>query len=50
MALNSSNIIDGIATAAASNNVQSGVFEISMSDHFMVCCMRKYCAAQEKVH
>ena len=37
----SSTIIDHIATTSASNIIQAGVVETSMSDHFMVFCVRK---------
>ena len=50
MTLNNSTIIGHIATKAASNIVQSGVFETSRSDHFMVYCVPKYCGAQERDH
>ena len=32
------------------NNMQSGIFETSMNDHFMVFCVRKFREAQEKNH
>ena len=46
--LSSSTTIDHIATTAINNIVQSGVFETSMSNHFMVFCVRKFRGAQEK--
>ena len=39
---NSSSIIDHIATTSPKNIVKSGVFPISLSDHFMVYCVRKF--------
>ena len=48
--LSSSTTIDHIATTAMNNIVQSSVFETSMSDHFMVFCVRKFRGAQEKNH
>ena len=39
---NSSSIIDHIATTSPKNIVKSGVFQISLSDHFMVYCVRKF--------
>ena len=49
-ALSSSTTIDHIATTAMNNFVQSGAFKTSMSDHFMVFCMRKVRGAKEKNH
>ena len=46
----SSTIIDHVAITATNNIVQSGVFKTSMSDHFMVFCVRKFRGAQEKNH
>ena len=34
--LNTSSIIDHIATTRARNIVKSGVYEVSLSDHYMV--------------
>ena len=48
--LSSSTTIDHIPTTAINNIVQSGVFETSMSDHFMVFCVRKFRGAQKKNH
>ena len=50
MTPSSSTIIDHIATSSASNIVQAGVVETSMSDHFMVFCELKFCGAQMKDH
>ena len=50
VASSSSTIIDHIATISSSNIVQAGVFETSMSDHFMVFCVRKFLGAQVKDH
>ena len=38
--LNTSTIIDHIATTCARNITKSGVHEVSLSDHFMVYCVR----------
>ena len=40
--LDTSSIIDHIATTRARNIVKSGVHEVSMSDHYMVYCIRKF--------
>ena len=39
---NSSSIIDHIATTSPRNIVTAGVIPISLSDHFMVFCVRKF--------
>ena len=46
--LDTSSIIDHIATTRARNIVKSGVHEVSMSDHYMVYCIRKFNGAVEK--
>ena len=46
----STTIIDHIATTSANNIAQAGVFETSLSDHFMVFCVRKFDGAQMKDH
>ena len=46
--LNSSTINDHVATT--NNIVQSGVFKTSLSNHFMVFCVRKFRGALEKCH
>ena len=48
--LTASSIIDHIATTCARNIVKSGVHEVSMSDHYMVYCIRKFNGAVEKDH
>ena len=48
--LTTSSIIDHIATTSARNIVKSGVYEVSMSDHDMVYCIRKFNGAVEKGH
>ena len=48
--LTTSSIIDHIATTCARNIVKSGVHEISLSDHYMVYCVRKFNGAVEKGH
>ena len=48
--LTTSSIIDHIATTSARNIVKSGVYEVSMSDHYMVYCVRKFNGAVEKGH
>ena len=46
--LTTSSINDHIATTSARNIVKSGVYEVSMSDHYMVYCIRKFNGAVEK--
>ena len=48
--LSSSTLIDHIATSSPSNIVESGVLQISMSDHFMVFCIRKSNSSLQKEH
>ena len=48
--LTTSSIIDHIATTRARNIVKSGVYEVSLSDHYMVYCIRKFNGAVEKGH
>ena len=48
--LSTSSIIDHIATTCARNIVKSGVHEIFLSDHYMVCCVRNFNGALEKGH
>ena len=47
---NTSSLIDHIATNCARNIIKSGVHEVSMSDHYMVYCIRKFNGAVEKGH
>ena len=46
----SSTIIDHIATSCARNSIESGVYEVGMSDHYMVYCIRKFNGAVERDH
>ena len=48
--LTTSSIIDHVATTCARNIVKSGVHEVSLSDHYMVYCIRKFNGAVEKGH
>ena len=48
--LSSSTLIDHIATSSPSNVVESGVLQISMSDHFMVFCVQKFNGSLQKEH
>ena len=48
--LTSSSIIDHIATTSARNIIESGVHKVSMSDHYMVFCVRKFESALKKDH
>ena len=48
--LTTSSTIDHIATTYARNIGKSGVHEISLSDHYMVYCVRKFNGAVEKGH
>ena len=48
--LDTSSIIDHIATTCARNTITSGVHDVSMSDRYMVYCIRKFNGAVEKGH
>ena len=48
--LNSSTIIDHIATTCVGNITKLGVHEVFLSDHFVVYCVRKFNGAVEKDH
>ena len=48
--LTTTSIIDQIATTCAGNIVGSGVHTISMSNHYMIYCIRKFNGAVEKDH
>lgn len=48
--LDTSTIIDHVATTCIRNIVKSGVHKVSLSDHYMVFCVRKYNGAVEKGH
>ena len=48
--LETATLIDHFATTCARNIVRAGVHEVSLSDHFMVYCIRKYNGAVEKDH
>ena len=48
--LTTSSIIDHIATISARNIIESGVHKVSMSDHYMVFCVRKFEGALKKDH
>ena len=48
--LTTSTIIDHVATTCARNIVKSGIHDVSLSDHFMVYCVRKFNGAVEKGH
>ena len=48
--LETATIIDHIATTYAVNIVESGVHKVSLSDHFMVYCIRKFDGAVKKDH
>ena len=48
--LTSFSIIDHIATTSARNIIESGVHKVSMSDHYMVFCVRKFEGALKKDH
>ena len=45
-----STLIDHIAVSAASNIVESGVLKVSLSDHYMIFCVRKYRGALKGQH
>ena len=48
--LETETLIDHIATTCARNIVKTGVHEVSLSDHFLVYCIRKFNGAVEKGH
>ena len=48
--LTTSSIIDHVATTCARNIVEAGVHKVTMSDHYMVYCIRKFNGAVEKGH
>ena len=48
--LETATLIDHIATTCARNIVKTGVHEVSLSDHFLVYCIRKFNGAVEKGH
>ena len=48
--MESTTLIDHIATTNKSNIVTSGVHEISISDHYMVYCVRKFHGASKRQH
>ena len=48
--LETATIIDHIATTCARDIVKAGVHEVSLSDHYMVYCIRKFNGAVEKDH
>ena len=48
--LDTSTIIDHIATTCVRNIIKSGVHDVSMSDHYVVYCIRKFNGAVEKGH
>ena len=48
--LTSSSMIDRIATTSARNIIEAGVHKVSMSDHYMVSCVRKFEGALKKDH
>ena len=48
--LGTATLIDHIATTCPNNVLESGVLKISMSDHYMVYCIRKVNGSFEKDH
>ncbi len=48
--LSSSTIIDHIATTSCKNIAKSGVHKVSLSDHYMIYCVRKFEGGIEKSH
>ena len=48
--LDTATVIDHVATTCPRNIMKSGVHEVSMSDHYMVYCIRKFNGAVEKGH
>ena len=47
--LETATIIDHVATTCARNITKTGVHEVSLSDHYMVYCIRKFSAAVKKI-
>ena len=45
-----STLIDHIAVSAANNIVESCVLKVSLSDHYMIFCVRKYRGAFKGPH
>ena len=43
-------VIDHVATTCPRNIIKSGVLEVSLSDHYLVYCIRKFNGAVEKGH
>ena len=48
--LDTATLIDHVATTCPRNILKSGVHEVSLSDHYMVYCIRKFDGAVEKGH
>ena len=48
--LDTATVIDHVATTCPRNIMKSGVHEVSLSDHYMVYCIRKFNGAVEKGH
>ena len=48
--LHTATVIDHVATTCPRNILSSGVLEVSLSDHYMVYCIRKFNGAVEKGH
>ena len=48
--LTTSPIIDHVATTCARNIAEAGVHKVSLSDNYMVYCIRKFNGAVEKGH
>ena len=49
VSLTTSSLIDHIATTCLNNIVYSGVLQVSMSDHYLVYCLRKLNGAHKKI-
>ena len=48
--LDTAMVIDHVATTCPRNIMKSGVHEVSLCDHYMVYCIRKFNGAVEKSH
>ena len=48
--LDTATVIDHVASTCPRNIIKSGVLEVSLSDHYMVYCIRKFNGAVEKGH
>ena len=50
IACSSSTIIDHIVTSCVKNIIESGAYEVGMSDHYMVYCIHKFNGTVDSDH